>query len=71
LIGIVPPLKPTQDPANSSEGTRFPFGPGVELNSCYVPQRNNFLDLANKAKMARQRDPAGMEKPPGCEPDGL
>jgi hypothetical protein len=43
----------------------------VELNSCYVPQRNNFLDLANKAKMARQRDPAGMEKPPGCEPDGL
>src|SRR5882757_471451 len=52
-------------PANSSEGTRFPFGPGVELNSCYVPQRNNFLDLANKAKMARQRDPAGMEKPPG------
>jgi hypothetical protein len=25
----------------------------------------------NKAKMARQRDPAGMEKPPGCEPDGL
>src|SRR3954454_3933750 len=21
--------------------------------------------------MARQRDPAGMEEPPGCEPDGL
>jgi hypothetical protein len=30
------------------------------------------LTLLTKQKwMARQRDPAGMEKPPGCEPDGL
>jgi hypothetical protein len=39
-------------PANSAEGTRFPFGPGVELNSCYVPQqRNNFLDLAQARRL--------------------